>query len=234
MKNKWPERHYVDLFAGAGAVELRDSNEVLKSSALIAATLPDPFTHIHLCERDPLRLDALRLRVSSIPQPNPPRFVAGDANEQIRNLMEPIPSKDALCVTFADPYGLHIDFDTIRHVASKRSDLIVLLADNMDALRNWAEYYYNNPSSNLDRFMGEPGWREALAKSSNDRLAGSLRDRYVQRLRTLGYKHFGFKLVQNSRQRDIYTLVYASRHELGLRFWEQANAIDQDGQRSLF
>lgn len=234
MKHKWRERHFVDLFAGAGAVVLRNGGEILKSSSLIAATVQDPFTHVHLCERDPQRLAALTKRLDALPRPPDRRVVLGDANAVIHDLMRPIPDRGALCVTFADPFGLHVDFDTIKHVASKKSDLIILLADNMDALRNWAAYYYDNPDSSLDRFMGESGWREALAQSTSDRFAEHLRDRYVQQLQTLGYTHFGFKRIQNSRHRDIYTLVYASRHALGLRFWEQANAIDEGGQRALF
>lgn len=84
--------------------------------------------------------------------------VCGDANEHISHLLDRVPPKDALCVAFADPFGLHLDFSTVRHIADRRCDLIILLADNMDALRNWATYYDDNPDSTLDRFMGEPGW----------------------------------------------------------------------------
>jgi hypothetical protein len=106
----------------------------------------------------------------------------------------------------------------------------VLLADNMDALRNWATYYVNDPASTLDRFMGEPGWRDVLAQSSNDRQAERLRTHYCKRLESLGYKHFGFERVQNTMGRDIYTLVYASRHPRGLDFWQKAQSVDEGGQ----
>ncbi len=233
MKRKWPERHYIDLFASAGLVRLRDSGEIVLGSALIAATVRDPFTSLHFCERDPAAAGALQARLARIGASDRARVVVGDVNERIADLLTPIPSRGALCVVFADPYGLHLDFETTRAVASKQCDLIVLLADNMDALRNWATYYAANPGSNLDRFMGEGGWRELLQSTSSSQQASALRDRYCERLREIGYAHFAFERVQNSRGLDIYSLLYASRHPTGLSFWRKASAVDEEGQRSL-
>jgi three-Cys-motif partner protein len=162
-----------------------------------------------------------------------PQIECGDANTLIDSLLARIPQSGALCVTFADPFGLHLDFDTVRKVASRNSDLIILLADNMDALRNWATYYYNNPRSSLDRFMGEQGWRKLLEETPSDRQATALRDRSQERLRSLGYSHFDREIFQNSKGSDIYSLHYASRHPLGLAFWRKASEVDEGGQRTL-
>jgi len=148
--------------------------------------------------------------------------------------LEGIPAQGALSVAFADPYGLHLDYETVRTIAAKRCDLIILLADNMDALRNWATYYMNNPKSSLDRFMGEPGWRDILEKASSDRMAQALRERYEDRLRALGYEYFAHERVRNSKGTKLYTLVFASAHPTGLRFWRAAAAVDEGGQRKLF
>lgn len=232
MKNKWPERHYIDLFAGAGLVRLRDGGEIVQGSPLIAASVPDHFTRLHLCESDQSRMAALRARLDTVPQPLAPVTVTGDANEKIDAVLRDIPRRRALCVTFADPYGLHLEFETVRKVAELQSDLIILLADNMDALRNWAKYYFDNPNSTLDRFMGEPGWRERLLAANSDQQAAVIREGYVDQLRSrLGYSHFAFERVQNDRGHDIYSLVYASRSPVGLKFWKAAAAVDEGGQR---
>lgn len=136
-------------------------------------------------------------------------------------------------MAFADPFGLHLDFETVCKLAECRCDLIILLADNMDALRNWATYYMDNPDSTLDRFMGEQGWRELLSGTSTDRQARALRERYQSRLGELGYKHFAHERVQNSRGHDIYTLLYSSRSKVGLKFWHEAAKVDEGGQRRL-
>ncbi|MBK7403109.1 MAG: hypothetical protein IPJ41_00400 [Phycisphaerales bacterium] len=104
----------------------------------------------------------------------------------------------------------------------------------MDALRNWARYYMDNPDSTLDRFMGERGWRDVLTASSTDKQAEALRCRYCERLREVGYEHFASERVKNSRGLDIYSLLYASRSAVGLKFWDQAASIDEGGQRNLW
>jgi three-Cys-motif partner protein len=234
MKFKWPERHYIDLFAGAGFARIKDSDELVMSSAVLAANSVDPFTSIRVCEADSLRHSALVARLRPAEQASQVIAVRGDANACITELIAGIPSSGSLSVAFADPYGLHLDFETVEALASVRADLIVLLADNMDALRNWATYYLDNAGSNLDRFMGEPGWRELLSQTPSDKQAEALRKRYEERLRTLGYAHFGHERVMNDKGHDIYSLVYASRNAKGLEFWEKARAVDEGGQRSLF
>lgn len=234
MKDLWPNRQYIDLFAGAGLVRLRGSEEVVCGSPVLAANVPDSFTAIHCCEQDPEKAAALQQRLLRANLPVTPRVVVGDANECIDELLEPVPQRNALCVTFADPYGLHLSFDTLRRVAERRSDLIILLADNMDALRNWAKYYFDNPESNLDQHLGMGEWRERFTNTPSDGLAVAFREAYIEQLRDrVGYSHFGSVRVQNSQGVDIYTLVYAARHERGLDFWNKACAVDEGGQRSF-
>lgn len=232
MKNKWPERHYLDLFASAGLARLRDSGEIVYSSAMLAARVKDSFTGIHCCEQDARLAEALSARLARLRSTSTYRVLRGDANARIQELLAAIPAQRALSIAFVDPFGLHFDFKTAEALATRRCDLIVLLADNMDALRNWARYYLNNLDSPLDRFLGEPGWRELFAAQGSG-LAARLRDRYVERLQSLDYKHFGFQRVENSNKSDIYTLLFASRSDVGLRFWNAAASKDEGGQQKL-
>lgn len=233
MKKKWPERHYVDLFAGAGAARIRDTDEVVMSSALLAATVPDSFTALHLCDSSAENIEALRSRINHVDANDRAFIELGDANVLIDRILNRIPDRGALSVTFADPFGLHFDFDTARAIAKKQSDLIILLADDMDIIRNWVAYYDCNPDSSLDRFMGEPGWRDMLRSTPPERQAEAIRTKYQSQLRTLGYAHFASARVQNTGGRNIYSLVYASRSAVGLKFWNQAASIDEAGQRSF-
>jgi three-Cys-motif partner protein len=234
MRSKWSQIHYVDLFAGAGWGRVKQTGEIVATSAWLAATLRFPFTMLHLCDADEANIDALRARLGNLRLPSPPRITHADANGAIETLLKPIPTRGALCVTFADPFGLHLEFETVRTIAGKRSDLLILLADNMDALRNWAQYYRNDPNSNLDRFMGEPGWRDALEAAPVDRRAEALRDRYKERLKELGYAWFAHERVQNASGRDIYVLLYASRDPAGIKIWHGVSQVDEGGQRKLW
>jgi three-Cys-motif partner protein len=233
MKKKWPERHYVDLFAGAGAARIKDTNEIVMSSALLAASVQDPFTYLHLCDSNPQNTMALSARLEHLGASKRAFVETGDANEKIDAILSRIPKKGALCLTFVDPFGLHFDFDTAQAIAQRRSDLIILLADNMDALRNWNAYYFDNPKSALDRFIGEPGWREIFLKELPERRATALREKYFNQLKSLGYEFFDSERVANSGGRDIYSLVYASRSPVGLNFWKKAASVDEGGQRSF-
>lgn len=234
MRNKWPELHYVDLFAGAGLARIRDTNELVFGSPILAATTPVPFTQIHACDRDIENVKALQARLSRLSLPNPPRVIHGDANEKIVDLLARIPHRGALCMSFADPFGLHLDFSTVEAVSKLNGDLVLLFADNMDALRNWAAYYKSNPQSTLDRFMGEPGWRDLLETVGADQAASRLRKRYEDRLRErCRYSFFAYQRVQNSRDRDIYTLVYATKAKAGIKIWNNVAGIDEQGQRSF-
>jgi three-Cys-motif partner protein len=233
MKDKWRELHYVDLFAGAGIARIKTTDELVYSSALLAARTRFPFTRLHLCDSKQSNVEALRRRLAVLPLANTPRLLLGDANDKIDELLSQVPTRHALCMTFADPFGLHLDFDTVKAVATRQSDLVVLIADNMDALRNWEAYYDGNPNSNLDRFMGEPGWRDIFKSTSPDRQAAGLRKRYRERLETCGYAHFAEIRVQNQSDRDIYTLLYASKSKAGLTIWNGISMKDEGGQMGL-
>ncbi|MBX9736958.1 MAG: three-Cys-motif partner protein TcmP [Phycisphaerales bacterium] len=232
MRPKWEQLHFIDLFAGSGLAKIRETGAIVKTSSLIAGSLEVPFDAIHSCDASQANIDALRSRATRLGIQNI-HATKGDANERVRHIVDRIPTQGTLCVTFADPFGLHLDFESVECVAKRRSDLIILFADNMDALRNWAAYYDNNPTSNLDRFMGEPGWRDLLRETKGDQQAQKLRSRYNARLRELGYEHFGDYRIENSEERPIYSLLYASRNPLGQKFWEEATSIDEQGQRSL-
>lgn len=188
MKNKWPERHYIDLFAGAGYARIRGTGEVVETSTVIAAKVRDAFTRLHLCEANQSKSNALRTRL----RPIEGRYSIhqGDANSLVGEILSGIAERGTLCTCFVDPFGLNFHYETAKKVATKQCDLIVLLPDHMDVVRNWKDYYEDNPNSNLDSFMGEAGWRTEFAREGNQGVASRFRERYTSRLRELGYLHF--------------------------------------------
>ena len=237
MKDKWPKRIYVDLFSGAGMATIVDENkkpkEIIETSSLIAAKLKYPFTHLLLCEKNKKNADALAGRLDSL---NPkPRYTLfnNDANECINKIVAQIPTSSSLNLAFIDPFGLHLSFDTVIQLSARKIDLIILLADNMDAMRN-CDLYDKDPDSNMDSFFCTGcDWRSHLI-NAGPRFPTVFRELYENCLRTLGYSYFGTKRVQNSRQTDIYTLLFASKNKLGLKFWQEAKSVDAKGQRGLF
>jgi three-Cys-motif partner protein len=227
---------YVDLFAGPGVCRIRDSTRRLPGSPLIAAHAPKPFRRIIAVEFDPLLAAACERRLQASPAASSSVVMRGDCNALIRQVIAALP-KDALTLAFVDPEALDARFETIRALASVgRVDLLVLFADAYDIVRNVDEYE-RNPSSKLDQTLGaDSGWRDDWRKLQN-RSGNNVRELfagiYQRQLRAIGYVQFGTKVIE-FRSGPLYRLVYASKHERGLDFWNKVIAKDKDGQRDLF
>lgn len=231
MRKKW-ELHYIDLFAGAGVERLRDSNELDWGSPLIAAQAPFRFHALHFCEKNGRKFDALKSRLARF-RPDS-QVIRGDANESVNEIVGRIPKKGSLSLAFLDPYGLHLDYETLRSLSTIRADLIIFFPDHLDALRNWEHNYLDNPESNLDRCLG-PGadWRSLLDETPAERRAEQLRDLYKSQLEThLGYRHFEYQRICY-KQHPLYVLILCARHERAAEFWRKVARIKPDGQRTF-
>jgi three-Cys-motif partner protein len=229
---------YCDLFAGAGVCALKDSGDRIPGSVLIAANTNRPFARIIACERTAALADACRSRLAATCVANRCHVLEGDCNERIGDTVRLIPDK-SLTLAFIDPKGLDANFATIATLTQGRSvDLVVLFADAYDIPRNLELHYRKDQNSKLDQVLGpNSGWRERLDRLPNPAPTHKrrlFREIYKDQLRNhLGYTHFRQKVIRYSRG-PIYTLLYASRHPLGLEFWDAALGKDVHGQRWLF
>jgi three-Cys-motif partner protein len=120
---KWKGLHYIDLFAGAGIERLRGDG-LDWGSPLIAAQARFKFAQIHCCEKNRRSFDALQARLARYRQPADPQVLRGDANKRVVEIIETLPL-GCLSLAFLDPYGLHLHLETLRHLAARRTDLII-------------------------------------------------------------------------------------------------------------
>jgi three-Cys-motif partner protein len=134
-RKRWSGLHYVDLFAGAGIERLQRTRRLEWGSPLIAAQARFPFAGLHLCELDPERCRALSARLDRLAVCSPVQLLNDDANRAVVEVVKRIPAH-ALCLAFLDPYGLHLDYETLRALADRRADLVVFFPDRLDILRN--------------------------------------------------------------------------------------------------
>jgi len=218
-QKRWAGLHYIDLFAGAGIERLKGTGQLDWGSPLIAAQAKHRFARLHLCDLDQLKITALRQRLTAFPQPSEPQILQGDCNLRINDVVSAIPT-GTLSLAFLDPYGLQLHFETVRAISRARCDLILFFPDHLDALRNWAHYYFEQEQSNLDRVLGTPSWRATLSESNRDNHPLLLRRLYETQLRTLGYTHFDYERI--SRRNDgryLYLLMFCSRDPAGGKIW---------------
>jgi three-Cys-motif partner protein len=230
MKKKWSGLHYIDLFAGAGVERLETSAELSWGSPLISAHTRYSFSRLHLCEKNRRNYTALNTRVAKV-RPDS-QVLHGDANQRIQEIVKEIPPR-TLSLAFLDPYGLHLDFDTLGGLSQVRADLIIFFPDHVDALRNWERNYLHRPKSNLDRCLGSGSdWRSLIDKTAPDRLAEVLREAYVSQIKSLGYTHFEYQRIY-AKGHPLYILIFCSRSEFAAKLWGRISHIGPDGQRAF-
>lgn len=225
MKNKGT-RVYLDLFAGAGHARLRDSGRIVPSSALLALQIKDPFDRYIFCERDPVLLDSLRERVERVAPAGEVHFIFGDVNDAVDEMLPLIPS-GAFSFCFADPFGVDLHLETVRRLAQgRRMDILILLALQMDAIRNQV-HYGKKEIRRLDNFLGTTEWREAwrTANRSGISFRSFLADQYARAMETLGYLPVTitdmYEMHTELRRLSIYYLAFFAKHRRALEFWSE-------------
>ena len=228
-KKKWSGLHYVDLFAGSGVVKLRDSKKLDWGSPLLAAQAPHPFDCLHLCELDDRKYSDLSERIARLKPASEVQLLLGDANDRVQDVVQALP-KNSLSLAFLDPYGLHLDFSTLRALAKRRVDLIIFFPDYLDALRNSEGVYRVDPNSNLDKVLGKGvDWRTVKDHCSKDAWAEELTKLYVGQIQSLGYSQFEYERI-SGRGRRFYRLIFCSHSTTGATIWRNVAKKRHDGQ----
>jgi len=230
MKGKWSGLHYIDLFAGAGIERLNGSGALDWGSPLIAAQAHHPFTGLHLCEKNKRKHEALEHRIRRLGLDS--QILRGDANKRINEIVREVPRR-TLSLAFLDPYGLHLEFETIKRLSDIRADLIIFFPDRLDALRNWERHYLRNPNSNLDRCLGSGAdWRSILDSTPQNHLAEALRELYVTQIGSLGYSEFRYQRIE-AKGHPLYVLILCSQSKIAAKLWNGISGKEPNGQRML-
>ncbi len=225
MKAKWQNRlSYIDLFAGPGRCLIRDTNSEVDGSPLIA--LSHEFSKYILVEENPENLRALRQRCGKSPKHRSIQIIEGDCNAVIDKVVP-----DGLSLTFIDPTGIDIHFDTIRKLAFGRAvDLLMTVQFGMDMKRNFEQFKKQGSHSKLWKFLGgNVDW--SVVRDANAAL-----ELFKERIKGLGYKTAEFReIVVRNVQRNVpmYFLFFASKNPKGLEFWNKITARDETGQYQL-
>jgi three-Cys-motif partner protein len=225
---------YVDLFAGPGLLRNAVSRKLAWGTPQIPLQCPVPFNTLVLVERDGESSDALLARVRVRARRGEHVVVINDAAEAaIDDVINKIP-RGSFALALVDPFRIEFGLDAVRQMATatgRRVDLILLFADGMDLKRNLDLAMAGAPA-HAPRFnaaFGGLDWRGVVvAGEPASRSAGKLIRLYLEKLRSVGFTHFGEPfLVKNRREVEVYQLLYATRADLGVKIW---NACTQQSQ----
>ncbi len=215
---------YIDGFAGAGHHRAKGSGRVIEGSPQRALHVQPPFDYLHFVDIDGARVAQLK-KISS-DRPNVPVY-QGDCNDVLVRKVFPTISyasrERALCIL--DPYGLDLDWETIRMAGESKVIEIFLNFPVMDMNRNvlWrnSEYVSELHRERMTKFWGDNSWENAAyqtiqglfeemqEKSSNEEVAEAFR----VRLKKVG----GFQYVpkpmpmRNTKGAVVYFLFFAAQ-----------------------
>lgn len=227
---------YVDLFAGPGVCKVRGTGKRLPGSPLIAAHAPKAFTRIIAAEIEDENVHALRTRLRATTAAGSSVVLRGDCNAIVDQIAAEVPPR-SLTLAFVDPPGFDAHFETLRRLAfARRVDFLILFADSIDLVRN-LEKYASEQGSKVDQMFGpQCNWRAAFAQLQ-DRTPAKVRElfesMYQEQIRTqLGYKGLRTRPISGPHG-PLYRLIYASKDERGLDFWDKTVSKDRGGQGSL-
>ncbi|HMG83602.1 MAG TPA: three-Cys-motif partner protein TcmP [Ferruginibacter sp.] len=227
IKNKFKNRVYIDLFAGAGFAPIKGKNKILKTSALIALSIPNPFTKYIFCEMDQEKIDTLEKRARKEFPDRDMIFICGDSNKTVDLVINEVKKLGLSTISFCfvDPFSLNLHFETIEKLSQLgRIDFLILLALMMNANRN-LHNFIEEESKTIDLYIKKSNWREPFLKGEarKEDFIKFLADTYDQNMKSLGYlvKNEGLKPKVDADEFNLslYYLAFYSKHNLGNKFF---------------
>lgn len=235
MKNKWPNRVYIDALCGSGRGKVKDTNNIVETSPFMALRASVPFSHYIFCDEDGKAIEALKRRVAlEFGDEREVDYIIGDVNKCYPQIINCISlGSSALKWCFLDPYDIGLHFQTVRELAKvERIDFLILLALYMDANRN-ISYYENPTSTKVENFLGLPEWREdwnEYRRTFGERPVPFLAEKYAEIMEGINYIPLPvdkMKLIKD-KQLDLYYLALFSKDPLACRFWDHSCAYSDD------
>lgn len=241
IKNKFTNRVYIDLFSGAGYAPIKGKNKILKSSPLIALSIPTPFTKYIFCEMDAEKISALETRARREHPNKDIVFIQGDSNNTVDEVIKEVQQLGQSTISFAfvDPFSLNLHFNTIEKLSKLgRIDFLILLALMMNANRNLHNFILEE-SKVIDLFINKHDWREPFLKGDarKEDFIKFLADTYDQNMLNLGYqvKNQGLKPKVDADEFNLslYYLAFYSKNNLGNKFFAEIQKYHIN-QQTLF
>jgi three-Cys-motif partner protein len=188
---------YIDAFAGTGdrdservvgglfeGIPIQTVKQKLAGSARRAVAVRPQFDHFVFIEMDATRCEALA-EIQAESHNIDIEIIRGEANEVLRNLVRQNPwvqksAANSRGVVFLDPYALHVDWETLKSLASTRVLDVWYLFPIRDTIRQLAHNFQGigPKEAMLDRLLG-PEWRELYSIVAEPR---SKRDLFDQPL----------------------------------------------------
>lgn len=162
--------NYIDAFAGTGVcrVEIGGEKRLIRGSASIALECKPPFHRIFFIEAKRRHADAL-IRLRDLTPERNVDVIRGDANTHLPIVLEKMAKRADRAVVFLDPYGMSVDWNTVKVCAeSHLVDLWYLfpLSGLYRQAANDSRAIDKDKADSLTRMLGTDEWRTAFYTKS--------------------------------------------------------------------
>jgi three-Cys-motif partner protein len=222
---------YIELYSGAGRSLIKDTNQIIDGSALVAFNAGrasgHPFSELHLSDLETQNSSALAQRIKALG--GAATTYVGDASVVVDHMSAISPY--GLHLAFLDPFNLaQLPFSIIeRMLRVQRMDMIIHFS-LQDLQRNLDKH--SRVGGTLDIFA--PGWRDAVdVNQSTAALRASFVEYLLKSIRALGtHPATGIPLIVGERNQRLYWLVFLSSNSLGQKLWNDVQNLNRQG--SLF
>jgi three-Cys-motif partner protein len=229
---------YVDAFAGTGVIKQRaESNEdetrLLAGSAALA--IRHTFDQYLFIEKSAERVADLENLKRDSPARERISISHGDANQKLLAFAQSTDWKTHRAVVFLDPYGMQVEWETIRILGqTKAIDLWFLFPLGQAVMRLLIKGSEPPPewAACLDKIFGASSWKEEFYITSiqADFFEGdviktqrhadwrAVKNYLVNRLKTAFYSvHPKPAVLRNSKNVPIYLFCFAAANPVGAK-----------------
>jgi len=244
-KKPWRSINYIDLFSGPGKCRIKESNEILLGSPLLALTLKNSFDKYFFADKEIANINDLKKRSKSSSDFEKIDFFQDDANKRVKDIVENILEQDktpisgkwsSLNLAILDPEGLELNWQTVSTLAKVYKMDLIIYYSQMGITRSAPKEIESPNICAIDRFFGGKEWRDIYKNSEKAFLHRNLIDHYKSNLKKLGFCEIETYEPReiNSKNSPLYRLIHASKHEFAVKLWNESVKKDVYGQKSLF
>ncbi len=254
IMKKFPywETIYFDGFAGSGTkgkdvkTELyqqlkitEEEEKTYKGAAERVLTLKDDlsFSYYYFIDKKEESLDKLKAKLKDI-QGKKIEFRSGDANKWIKELAKVLNTKEYAALIFLDPFGMQIDWCSIKELKGTRSDVWILVPTGVIVNRLLDRAGELKYIDKLESFFGLTeqeikaifykqeknytlfGEEESISKISKP--IGKIAKIYAERMKTI-WKHVTEEplVLKNRNGVPIFHFVFASNNMNAVKIAKQ-------------
>jgi three-Cys-motif partner protein len=234
VRKRWVEgpggATYIDLFCGSGRAVVRETDERIDGSPLVAFTTARdgkvPFSRIYIADESETSVSVAQQRLETVGAPVATETgrAADTAPRVARDL-----NKHGLHLVFLDPFSLEdLPFSVIQAFSTLKHVDMLIHVSAQDLQRN-LDRYSASADSPLDRFA--PGWKGMVDRKQRMEATRAAYIRYwVAKIEALGFPPGRFELIVGSKNQRLYWLVLISRHPRAAEFWDKIRNISGQGE----